>query len=142
MKQVNKVSVETVSEVLSRSLDDEIRNEIIQEVIRLQREKNFEEEQLKEKPKKIEWEWVTYERGDSYWTLQGDSKALEEVPEVIEKVRNDFNNSKKGRRYPIQRGQIADCFECIPQKFWKKYNVRVKSKVPTFFVSGGNNSRV
>lgn len=123
-----KIDLDTVTTVVKGAISDsDLVNELLQALVNAQQEKNAEAEAAKPPKKEVDWEWIVYCKNESYWVLQASNDSFLRLDALIEKARNDFNTTKKGRKYPIG-DSIADCFECIPAKIWKKYDIRIKTK--------------
>lgn len=135
-KKIMKIDIETITNVVSEAIkDDELVQDLLSALISAQKEKDSVAQDAKPpKPpaKDVRWEWVVYERNGAYWVLQVGEDKCDKVDAIIEKVREKFNNSRKAKDFPIAQGSIADCFECIPAKFWKEHDVRVKTKTQAF----------
>lgn len=132
-KKIMKIDIETITNVVSDAIkDNELVQDLLSALIVAQKEKDSLNQSAKPAKKDVRWEWVVYERNGSYWVLQVGEDKCDKIDAIIEQVRNKFNDRRKAKDFPILKGNIADCFECIPAKFWKEHDVRVKTKTQAF----------
>lgn len=71
------------------------------------------------------------------WVVQiPDNESVLTVTDRIKKAAYNYNASKKGQKYPIKT--IGDAVESIGNKFFKPYDLKVKTKEPVFVVVTDN----
>jgi hypothetical protein len=71
------------------------------------------------------------------WVLQvPEEEDCREVVEGIKKAAYNFNASKKGRKYPVN--SIGQAIEGVPTKFFKPYNIKLKTKESVYVVTTDN----
>jgi hypothetical protein len=71
------------------------------------------------------------------WVLQiPEDEEVRDVVEGIKKAAYNYNASKKGQRYPVRN--IGQAIDAVGSKFFKPYNVKVKTKEPLFIVTTDN----
>jgi hypothetical protein len=71
------------------------------------------------------------------WIVQiPDSESVLTVTDRIKKAAYNYNASKKGQKYPIKT--IGEAVESIGNKFFKPYDLKVKTKEPVFVVVTDN----
>ena len=82
-------------------------------------------------PKKIITEELTG------WVVQiPDSESVLTVTDRVKKAAYNYNASKKGQKYPIKT--IGEAIESIGSKFFKPYDLKVKTKEAVFVVATDN----
>lgn len=71
------------------------------------------------------------------WVLQmPEDKDCRSVIEGIKKAAYNYNASKKGQKYPVRN--IGQAIDAVGNKFFKPYDVKVKSKEPVYVVVTDN----
>ena len=71
------------------------------------------------------------------WVLQlPEDEDCRGVVEGIKKAAYNFNASKKGRKYPVN--SIGQAIEGVPTKFFKPYNIKLKTKESVYVVTTDN----
>ena len=71
------------------------------------------------------------------WVLQiPEDEDHNDVIDGIKKGAYNYNASKKGRKYPVS--SIGQAIANVPTKFFKPYNIKLKTKEPTFIVVTDN----
>jgi hypothetical protein len=71
------------------------------------------------------------------WIVQiPDSESVLTVTDRIKKAAYNYNASKKGQKYPIKT--IGEAVESIGNKFFKPYDLKVKTKEAVFVVVTDN----
>lgn len=71
------------------------------------------------------------------WVLQiPEDEDCREVVGNIKKAAYNFNASKKGNKYPVS--SIGQAVEAVPNKFFKPYNIRRKTKEAVYVVTTDN----
>ena len=71
------------------------------------------------------------------WVFQmPENEDTREVTEHIKKAAYNYNASKKGRKYPV--GSIGSAIEGCGNKFFKPYNVSIKTKEPVLVITTDN----
>lgn len=71
------------------------------------------------------------------WVLQmPENEDSRDIVESIKKAAYNYNASKKGRKYPV--GSIGSALEGCGSKFFKPYNVSIKTKEPVLVVTTNN----
>ena len=71
------------------------------------------------------------------WVVQiPDSESVLTVTDRIKKAAYNYNASKKGQKYPIKT--IGEAIESIGSKFFKPYDLKVKTKEAVFVVATDN----
>ena len=71
------------------------------------------------------------------WVVQiPDSESVLTVTDRIKKAAYNYNASKKGQKYPIKT--IGEAVESIGNKFFKPYDLKVKTKEAVFVVVTDN----
>lgn len=71
------------------------------------------------------------------WVLQiPDNESVAIVKDKVNKALYDFNVSKKGRLQPVKT--IGEGFESVKPKFFKEYEIKVKTKTPVYVVVTNN----
>ena len=72
------------------------------------------------------------------WVIQiPEDDDVTEVLESIKKGAYNFNASKKGQKYPVS--SIGQAIANVSGKFFKPYNVSIKTKEPVYVVTTNNN---
>ena len=72
------------------------------------------------------------------WVLQmPEDKDCRDVIEGIKKAAYNYNASKKGQKYPVRN--IGQAIDAVSNKFFKPYDVKVKTKEPVYVVVTDNN---
>jgi len=72
------------------------------------------------------------------WVVQiPEDDDVTEVLESIKKGAYNFNASKKGQKYPVS--SIGQAIANVGNKFFKPYNVSIKTKEPVYVVTTNNN---
>lgn len=139
-----KIDVEIVKRVLERNeLDIRTMNQVLQDIQEVIRE---EEQAKDEKPPPVKKQFVLLVSDPNGhldgidltgWVTQipeDDSPIT--VTERITKGAYEFNASPKGRRLPVQT--IGEACESVPARFFKEFNVWVKSKEPLLVITTDN----
>jgi len=71
------------------------------------------------------------------WVFQmPENEDTRDVVELIKKAAYNFNASKKGRKYPVNT--IGQAIEGVGSKFFKPYNVSLKTKEPVLVITTDN----
>lgn len=71
------------------------------------------------------------------WVFQmPENEDTRDVVELIKKAAYNFNASKKGRKYPVNT--IGQAIEGVGNKFFKPYNVSLKTKEPILVITTDN----
>ena len=71
------------------------------------------------------------------WVFQmPENEDTRDVVELIKKAAYNFNASKKGRKYPVNT--IGQAIEGVGNKFFKPYNVSLKTKEPVLVITTDN----
>lgn len=71
------------------------------------------------------------------WVFQmPENEDTRDVVENIKKAAYNYNASKKGRKYPVNT--IGQAVEGCGNKFFKPYNVSIKTKEPVLVVTTDN----
>jgi len=71
------------------------------------------------------------------WVVQiPDNESVLTVTDRIKKAAYNYNASKKGQKYPIK--SIGEAVETIGNKFFKPYDLKVKTKEAVFVVVTDN----
>lgn len=71
------------------------------------------------------------------WVFQmPENEDTRDVIEHIKKAAYNFNASKKGRKYPVNT--IGQAIEGVGNKFFKPYNVSLKTKEPVLVITTDN----
>lgn len=71
------------------------------------------------------------------WVFQmPENEDTRDVIEHIKKAAYNYNASKKGRKYPV--GSIGSAIEGCGNKFFKPYNVSIKTKEPVLVITTDN----
>jgi hypothetical protein len=71
------------------------------------------------------------------WVLQlPEDEDCRSIVEGIKKAAYNFNASKKGRKYPVN--SIGQAIEGVPTKFFKPYNIKLKTKESVYVVTTDN----
>lgn len=71
------------------------------------------------------------------WIFQmPENEDTRDVVEHIKKAAYNFNASKKGRKYPVNT--IGQAIEGVGNKFFKPYNVSLKTKEPILVITTDN----
>lgn len=71
------------------------------------------------------------------WVVQiPDNESVLTVTDRIKKAAYNYNASKKGQKYPIK--SIGEAVESIGNKFFKPYDLKVKTKEAVFVVVTDN----
>jgi hypothetical protein len=71
------------------------------------------------------------------WVVQiPDDESVLTVTDRIKKAAYNYNASKKGQKYPIK--SIGEAVESIGNKFFKPYDLKVKTKEAVFVVVTDN----
>ena len=71
------------------------------------------------------------------WVFQmPENEDTRDVIEHIKKAAYNFNASKKGRKYPVNT--IGQAIEGVGTKFFKPYNVSLKTKEPVLVITTDN----
>jgi hypothetical protein len=65
-----------------------------------------------------------------------ENEDTRDVVELIKKAAYNFNASKKGRKYPVNT--IGQAIEGVGNKFFKPYNVSLKTKEPVLVITTDN----
>ena len=71
------------------------------------------------------------------WVLQmPEDEDVRDVVDCIKKGAYNFNASKKGQKYPVS--SIGQAIANVGNKFFKPYNVSIKTKEPILIVTTNN----
>ena len=71
------------------------------------------------------------------WVLQmPEDEDVRDVVDCIKKGAYNFNASKKGQKYPVS--SIGQAIANVGNKFFKPYNVSIKTKEPILIVTTDN----
>lgn len=71
------------------------------------------------------------------WVFQmPENEDTRDVIESVKKAAYNYNASKKGRKYPVNT--IGQAIEGVGNKFFKPYNVSIKTKEPVLVVTTNN----
>jgi hypothetical protein len=71
------------------------------------------------------------------WVFQmPENEDTRDVVELIKKAAYNYNASKKGRKYPVST--IGQSIEGVGNKFFKPYNVSLKTKEPVLVITTDN----
>jgi hypothetical protein len=71
------------------------------------------------------------------WVLQmPENEDSRDIVESIKKGAYNYNASKKGRKYPV--GSIGSAIEGCGSKFFKPYNISIKTKEPVLVITTNN----
>jgi hypothetical protein len=71
------------------------------------------------------------------WVMQiPEDEDVTDVVECIKKGAYNFNASKKGQKYPVT--SIGQAIANVSNKFFKPYNVSIKTKEPILVVTTNN----
>jgi hypothetical protein len=71
------------------------------------------------------------------WVFQmPENEDTRDVVELIKKAAYNYNASKKGRKYPVNT--IGQTIEGVGSKFFKPYNVSLKTKEPVLVITTDN----
>ena len=71
------------------------------------------------------------------WIFQmPEDEDFRDIAAGIKKAAYNFNASKKGNKYPVTT--IGSAIEALPNKFFKPYNIKRKTKEPVFIVTTDN----
>jgi hypothetical protein len=71
------------------------------------------------------------------WVMQiPEDEDVTDVVECIKKGAYNFNASKKGQKYPVT--SIGQAIANVSNKFFKPYNVSIKTKEPVLVVTTNN----
>ena len=71
------------------------------------------------------------------WVFQmPENEDTRDVVELIKKGAYNYNASKKGRKYPV--GSIGSAIEGVGTKFFKPYNLSIKTKEPVLVITTDN----
>jgi len=71
------------------------------------------------------------------WVLQmPEDEDVRDVVDCIKKGAYNFNASKKGQKYPVT--SIGQAIANVGNKFFKPYNVSIKTKEPILIVTTNN----
>lgn len=71
------------------------------------------------------------------WVFQmPENEDTRDVVELIKKAAYNYNASKKGRKYPVNT--IGQSIEGVGNKFFKPYNVSLKTKEPVLVITTDN----
>ena len=71
------------------------------------------------------------------WVVQmPEDEDVRDVVECIKKGAYNFNASKKGQKYPVT--SIGQAIANVGNKFFKPYNVSIKTKEPILIVTTNN----
>ena len=65
-----------------------------------------------------------------------ENEDTRDVVELIKKGAYNYNASKKGRKYPV--GSIGSAIEGVGTKFFKPYNLSIKTKEPVLVITTDN----
>jgi hypothetical protein len=65
-----------------------------------------------------------------------EDEDVQSVVECIKKGAYNFNASKKGQKYPVS--SIGQAIASVSNKFFKPYNVSIKTKEPILIVTTDN----
>lgn len=140
-----KVDLDLIAEVLkSNEIDPQVVSKImhqIEEEIRREAEIN---EATKEPPVKKQFVIVLSDPRNEVpvddlvgWVVQlQEMDSPLTTMERIKKSAYEFNNSKKGRKYPVN--SIGEACEAVPAKFLKEQNIAIKTKLPVTIVRTDN----
>ena len=72
------------------------------------------------------------------WILQiPEDEDVKDVIDSIKKGSYNFNASKKGQKYPVS--SIGQAIANVGNKFFKPYNLSIKTKEPVLVVTTDNN---
>ena len=94
---------------------------------------NQEKEEKEPKPKK-QYVFVKDESAENMgWVVQiEETENPNSVLEKLTAVKEAFNNSKKGRRLPVEN--TTEMFEAVPRKFWVEQKIWPKHKERIYIV--------
>jgi len=71
------------------------------------------------------------------WVFQmPENEDTRDAIESVKKAAYNYNASKKGRKYPVNT--IGQAIEGVGNKFFKPYNVSIKTKEPVLVVTTNN----
>lgn len=72
------------------------------------------------------------------WVVQvAEGRVHPEVVADVVSVANDFNETKKGKKFPVET--LGDTFEAVPARFFKERGISVKTKIPLVIHKFPNN---
>ena len=131
-----KIDIDIVKMAITQEISDEISKEKIDRIIAKAVEiaKGFEEPKAKA-PKK-QYVFVAYDKDKSISKLEHictgavfkipESMSPQSVIDLVLEAKEDFNQSKVGRRLPVST--MPECVEFIPTKIFKNKGISVLNK--------------
>ena len=135
-----KFDIEEIKIVLNEAqADDNTKSKVLELLNVVAKEEEMEKDQDKTpKPKK---DYIVFNHPNATSTVfqilyadEDDGKPASEVLiDRLEKVKSEFNSSKKGKRIPVRN--LEELCEFVPQKFFKEHNLWKKTKLPAEAVS-------
>lgn len=138
----DELAIERVLDMLSDAAVkvDEAKQEVIEEGV----EDNESESEGSDEPKIKKQYGILVSDKDGViqrdlvgWVFQmPENEDTRDVIEHIKKAAYNFNASKKGRKYPVST--IGQAIEGVGNKFFKPYNVSLKTKEPVLVVTTDN----
>jgi succinate dehydrogenase flavin-adding protein (antitoxin of CptAB toxin-antitoxin module) len=134
-----KLDTDIIQHIVKQNVTD---TQELAEIIKAIEQAIAEEEALKvaNKAKKDKKKLVAVqlEDNDSVYLLSAkeefDTTTLVDI--IRTKVAVDFNTSPKGQKHPV--GNLAEAFEFVANKFWKDYDLSVRTKTPLDIVRTEN----
>lgn len=125
-----KVEIDLVAHTfLKKGVDEKVVNAALQEIL-------SQEEEQKEPSEKAEKQYVvvTKEGLDTCIVCQVPAQdSPDSAIQKLEKAREEFNDTKKGRRMPFEN--IFELAESNPRKFLVANNVWVKNKNVCYLIN-------
>jgi len=154
MSEEQYVKLQLIISALEKTIDDQ---EKIDEILNLlsdstvdinetskSEEENAEEPEGSDEPK-VKKQFVmlvsdpnkVINKSLTGWVIQmPEDEDVQSVVECIKKGAYNFNASKKGQKYPVS--SIGQAIANVSNKFFKPYNVSIKSKEPILIVTTDN----
>jgi oligoribonuclease (3'-5' exoribonuclease) len=137
---MSKIDCGVVEEIVkSKVKDNKDLIEVLNALKKAIEDDAAEKAENKAKTEKKKFMAVQLNDLESVYILQGkesfDESTLVEL--IKTKISVDFNQSPKGSKNPV--ANLADLFEFVSNKFFKDYDLSVKTKIPLDLIHSQNS---